>query len=402
MNLKDIFAQSKRIISPRSRLSFADKRHLKKMAIQLNLRTDYLTKKDIQDWRNAWQIAINIERPNRQQLYDIYQDSLVDLHLSGCIEQRTNMVLKKSFRIIGQDGKENEKLTNIFETEWFKDFMNLVLESRYWGHSLIEFGDVVNGKFSYCNLVPRKHVIPEKKIILKNTYDSFSNGISYVESELADWCIEAGGSHDLGLLLKCSPSAISKRHMLSFWDGFGEMFGMPIRIAKTSSRDENDATRIENMLENMGASSWGLFPDGTEIQLIESSRGDAFNVYDKRIDRANSEISKGILNQTMTIDSGSSLSQSEVHLEVFNNVVEKDADLLRDTINDKLIPLMCKHGFPLENYRFAWDDAVDYSTQDMKDVEQMLLNAGYEIDSQYFIDKYNIPIIARNKQDFFA
>lgn len=402
MNIKNFFSQSKGIISPNKKLSRSDKEHIRKMSIELNLRTDYLTKKDIADWRKAWQQAINIERPKRNLLYDIYKDCLVDLHLSGCIEQRQNMVLKKSFRLIGKDGKENEKLTEFFETEWFKDFMNAVLESRYWGHSLIEFGDIQNNKFSYIQVVPRKHVIPEYKVILRDTSDTIQSGISYTEGDFADWCIECGKSHDLGLLLKCAPSAISKRHMLSFWDGFGEMFGMPIRIAKTTSRDEKDNDRIENMLENMGAASWGLFPDGTEVQLIESSRGDAFNVYDKRIDRANSEISKGILNQTMTIDSGSSLSQSEVHLEVFNNVVEKDADFLRDIINDKLIPLMCKHGFPLENYRFAWDDAIDFSVQDMKDVESMLLNAGYEIDAQYFIDKYNIPISSRSKQDFFA
>lgn len=400
MEWKNLFKRQQRF-SPLN-LSKSQNRHIKKVAIELQRKNDYLAKQDIEDWRKAWQFAINIDNPNRQRLYDIYTIALVDLHLSGCIEQRQNMVLKKSFRIIGKDGKEDKKLTVLFETQWFKDFMVAVLDSRYWGHSLIELGDIVNKKFSYARIVPRKHVIPEYKVILRDTSDSISNGISYVDSNIADWCIEAGGSHDLGLLLKCSPSAISKRHMLAFWDGFGEMFGMPIRIAKTSSRDDKDSEKIENMLENMGAASWGLFPEGTEVELIESSRGDAFNVYDKRIDRANSEISKGILNQTMTIDSGSSLSQSEVHLEVFNNVVEKDADFLCDVVNDKLIPLMCKHGFDLENYRFAWDDAVDYSTQDMKDVEQMLLNAGYDIDPQYFIDKYNIPILERTKQDFFA
>lgn len=82
----------------------------------------------------------------------------------------------------------------------------------------------------------------------------------------------------------------------------------------------SERSRIESMLENMGAAAWGLFPDGTDIDIKESSRGDAFNVYDRRIDRANSEMSKGLLNQTMTIDNGSSLSQSEVHLEVFENV----------------------------------------------------------------------------------
>ena len=74
----------------------------------------------------------------------------------------------------------------------------------------------------------------------------------------------------------------------------------------------------------MGSAFWGLFPDGTEIDIKESSRGDAYNVYDKRVDRCNSEISKGILNQTMTIDAGSSLSQSETHLDVFENVIEAD------------------------------------------------------------------------------
>ena len=100
------------------------------------------------------------------------------------------------------------------------------------------------------------------------------------------------------------------------------------------------------MLSSMGAAAWGLFPEGTEIDIKETTRGDAFNVYDKRVDRANSEISKGLLNQTMTIDNGSSLSQSEVHLEVFENVIDSDADLVKDIVNDQLIPRMIKHGFP--------------------------------------------------------
>ena len=44
----------------------------------------------------------------------------------------------------------------------------------------------------------------------------------------------------------------------------------------------------------------------TEIEFVESGKGDAFNVYDKRIDRANSELSKLIIGQTMTIEDGSS------------------------------------------------------------------------------------------------
>jgi hypothetical protein len=44
--------------------------------------------------------------------------------------------------------------------------------------------------------------------------------------------------------------------------------------------------------------------------------------------------------QTMTIEDGSSLSQSQTHLQVFQNLVEDDADMLRDIVNNQLIPRM--------------------------------------------------------------
>ena len=146
----------------------------------------------------------------------------------------------------------------------------------------------------------------------------------------------------------------------------------------------------------MGAAAWGLFPEGTEIDIKETTRGDAFNVYDKRVERANSEISKGLLNQTMTIDNGSSLSQSEVHLEVFENVVESDADLVKDIVNDQLIPRMVKHGFPIKGLRFIYDESIDYTPEQQVLFETMIADR-FEVDPKYFINKYNIPIIGKKQ-----
>ena len=82
----------------------------------------------------------------------------------------------------------------------------------------------------------------------------------------------------------------------------------------------------------------------TEIEFVESGKSDSYNVYDKRIDRANSELSKLVIGQTMTIEDGSSLSQSQTHLEVFENLVESDRDMLRDIVNNQLLPRMIRHG----------------------------------------------------------
>lgn len=368
----------------------------KNLIMLLDQHTQSLTKQDVGRWRTAWQMAINVDNPRRAALYDIYTDTLVDLHLTGCISQRKGKTLLKSFVIKNADGSEDEDALKIFESEWFYNFVSLALDSRFWGHSLIQLGDIItdeNGvrKFADVELVPRKHVIPEYGVFVKEQTDGKENGIDYRSGSIADWCVEVGKPYDLGLLLKCAPHSLSKKNMTAYWDVFGEIFGMPLRIGKTNSQDPEDRQQIEDVLANMGAAAWGLFPDGTDIEIKESTRGDAYNVYDKRIDRANSEISKGILNQTMTIDSGSSLSQSETHLEVFENVCAADARLIKYIVNDRLIPKMIRHGFDLKGKTFDWDDAATYTPAEQRELERMLLQY-FDIDPQYFIDKYKINI----------
>ena len=40
--------------------------------------------------------------------------------------------------------------------------------------------------------------------------------------------------------------------MLAFWDTFGEIFGMPMRIARTTSRDQKEIDRLDKMLREAG------------------------------------------------------------------------------------------------------------------------------------------------------
>lgn len=367
----------------------------KKITAQLLQQTDTLTKKDIADWRSANQMAIDFLNPNRCRLYDIYADCILDAHLSGCISQRKGKVLQKDFRLVDADGREDVAATELLQQEWFVDFLSYTLDSIYWGHSLIQFGDVIHDdgamRFDGVQLVPRKHVIPEYGRVVINPGEDWRAGISYREGQFANWCVEVGKARDLGLLLKCAPSCISKKNMLAFWDQFGEIFGQPMRIATTSSPDATERARVESALENMGAAFWGLFPEGTDIEIKESSRGDAFNVYDKRVDRCNSELSKVVLNQTMTIDSGSSLSQSEVHLEIFERTTEADATMAAYVINGRLLPLMARHGFPVDGKRFLFNNTASYSPAEQREIERLLLQY-YEIPPEYFTDKYGVAI----------
>jgi len=366
-----------------------------KLVADLKMQTLQLTQKDIRRWRQAWQLALSIENPKRYDLLSIYDDVMIDLHLTGAIQNRKLAVMSKNFKIVGsKDNKENTELTKLFKNLWFKQFISLSLDSAFYGHSLIQFDDIITEpviSFKKLTLVPRQHVCPEYSVLLRETSDEPKKGIDYTIPPFSDWSIPVSYNNDLGLLLKIAPQAIAKKNQLLFWDQFGEIFGMPIRVATTQSRDPKEHIKIENMMEQMGTAPWGLFPDGTTIQLIESTRGDAFRVYDQRVIRANSEMSKAILGQTMTMDDGSSLSQAQVHERVADNILFADSDWIKDVVNDQLFPFLIKHNFPVAGYSFSWDDTYEFTQAEMAQVENVLLQ-NYDIDPKYFAEKYNIPI----------
>lgn len=399
------YISPKTVRTPYGKLNLArrsDLRKTRKLVADLQRSTDALTRKDIGDWRQAWQRAINVDSPNRQTLYDIYRDVAIDLHLSGCIQQREGLVMARSFKLANEQGEESEEAAFFFSSTWFKQLVRHILDSNYWGHSLIELGDVVtdiNGRLTYdgVRLMPRKHVIPEYHRVITDLGQDWTTGIDYHQPPFCDWLIEAGRPDDLGLYLKAATQTIPKKNALAFWDTFAEIFGMPMRIARTTTRDEKELNRMQGVLDKMGTMFSGVFPEGTEIEIVESTKGDAYNVYDRRVERANSELSKLIIGQTMTIEDGSSLSQSETHLEVFENIIDADCDMLRDIINTQLIPRMIRHGFPLKGLHFEWDDSVDYTPEQQKAIEELLLN-NYEIDGSYFEGKYGVPVGERRQQ----
>ena len=403
MAFKDFFSFSSKpkniIHTPYGDFNLAKKSDLakaQKIIVDLHRTTDAITRKDIQDWRMAWQTAINVDSPNRQRLYDIYRDVEVDLHLSGCVMQREGFVMARSFKIVDTQGNENEEAMHFFDQAWFKQLLKLSLSSIYWGHSLIELGDITTDgdgcmTYSGVTLLPRKHVIPEFHRIITDLGQDWTSGIDYHQQQFADWLIEVGEPTDLGLYHKAATATIPKKNMLAFWDAFGEIFGMPMRIARTNSRDKAVIAALDKMLREAGASLSMVAGTDTEIEFVESGKSDAFNVYDKRIDRANSEISKLIIGQTMTIEDGSSLSQSQTHLEVFENLINADCDMLRDMVNNQLIPRMVRHGFPVKGLRFEWDDAVDYTPEQQVAYETMIADR-YDVDPAYFAEKYGMPV----------
>lgn len=347
---------------------------------------------DIKKWRNALSAAENIINPYRSTLYnEIYEDILLDSHLTAVINSRKNKTLSKPFKICDKDGNEIPEKTRLFKTRWFYDFMNYSLDSIFWGYSLICFDDIVDDSYKEVELIPRVFVKPEFHIVVKTPSDV--TGIDYREEPYHNWYIGVGHEYNLGLLNVVAPWVIYKRNVVAAWSDYSELFGMPIRIGKTNMKDFEARRSMETMLKQMGKAAYGLFDPETSLEFIETSNSDSFNVYNELINLCNKEISKAILGQTMTTEDGSSKSQAQVHQDVSDEYGEKDRRFIEFLINDDLIPRMVALGFDLKNCYFKFDYSDKLTLKDESELLVNILNTGkYDVDESYITEKYGIPV----------
>lgn len=241
MDIKDFFSgmfsnKPKNVLqTPYGNFNLAkgkDIKRVQKMVIDLQRTTDALTRKDIKNWRDAWQYAINVDSPSRQRLYDIYRDAEIDLHLSGCVEQRRGFVMARSFKIVDMKGDENEEAVHFFDQSWFKQLMRYALDSIYWGHSLIELGDLcTDGDGCICysdvKLIPRKHVIPEYGRVITDLGQDWTTGIDYRQPLFRTGSLRPADPTTSGCISRLLHRLFQKRTCWPFGTPSGKYSGCP-------------------------------------------------------------------------------------------------------------------------------------------------------------------------------
>lgn len=309
-------------------------------------------RQDINRWRSALTQAENPEQPNRTALYQLYDDLVLDNHLNAAMATRRQHVLSAEFELEGPSGNKEEG-KDWLQREWFYRFMRHALDSLFYGHSLVEFAPKRGEEFSDLRLIPRSNVIPETGMI-KTKHTERKGSFSYRDSKYQNYLIELGSPEDLGLLAKAAPNVLWKKVAQSAWSEYAELFGMPLRVGKTNTSDAQRFEQLEEMLKNMGSAAYAVFDETEEVEFVESKQQDAWQVFDRLVERCNTEISKLILGQTMTADAGSSYSQAQVHEHVMGAYTASDKRFLAFVINAQLMPFLLRHGYPLDGLRFQW------------------------------------------------
>jgi hypothetical protein len=347
-------------------------------------------RQDATKFNIALQAAESPMYPNRFLLMQTYQQIVLDGQVQSAMLQRKSKILSKKFMVYGPDGECDESKTALFNQKWFYDFQSMALDSIFWGFSCVQFGAIINDKYSSVELIPRIYVVPEFSLVRTNTA-TVTEGKHFDVSPYNNWCIGVGEKKDLGLMMYLAPYVIWKKNAMAAWAEFAEVFGSPIRVGKTDVRDELTRKNMENMLRNMGVASWAVLDLNDNIELMQASRTDAYAVFDKMVERCNSEISKIILGQTGTTDEKSYSGSANVHEGVAGMIAKQDTLKMQFIIEDQLVPMMIRNGFDLTGCTFKYDDS-----ENLPLMEQAKIDASFmpyvKFEHEYLEHKYGIEL----------
>jgi hypothetical protein len=387
---KNTVSLSGNAIGKKVSLSGGDAHNIEKVTnlmVDVIRRQRRLWRKELNDWQASRFARYQAEVPKTFLMQELFQDVMLDGHLTGITGNRTLRTTNKNY-IFTIDGVKNDDLTELIkDKEWFENIIQWAHESVYYGYSLIWINDFEKGNIKDVELIERGQVIPELKVLL---YDINSDkGIDF--SDIKDVLLYAQFYDNIGLLEKAAVYTILKRHSWGSWDEFEELFGIPIRIAKIASQSETVKNEVAGWLEEMGSAPYAVFPMGTEVDIKENSKTDSFNVFFQKIKALDAELSKLVLHQTMTTENGSSKSQGEVHEKTLEEVVYADEKKLLAFLNNRLVPAMRLLGYKIpDKAKIAVEKTTDPKEQIT--IDSQLMANGYILTQNYVEETYGVEI----------
>lgn len=335
---------------------------------------------DVGQWRTALQSADN---GRMKLLYDLYEDLLIDGVLADAMDKRISAVTNSELTFQNAKGESVPEIMDLIDSMDMEELLTQIMHVRFWGRAAVEFDFTT--RFRVYE-IPKKHIDLKGRQILLNEYDT--KGVPYEDD---DNLMVLGKQRDYGMFLRTAPFAIWKRGGFGDYAQWLEIFGMPQRVGKYSSYDPESRELLEKAMENAGSAPWIVIPKETEVETTNNtgnnSSGAGFNDFRKA---CNEEILITVLGQTLTTIQGDKGARSlgEVHKVVEEGKNRSDLRFVQRILNQRLLPLLEKRGYPVNGGWFVFPRAA----RELTVSEIVQLSEIMEIPAIFLHEKFSIPV----------
>lgn len=371
---------------------------------QLIREAETMQAKTLESWKTAIMLATDPENPDRNELQKLYDNLLLDNHLSSTIDSRILFCQRSNFKLVNEKGEENKDFSWLFERTWFEDLVRYILLSRYQGNTLIEMFDVdpLTKELAQVDIIPLGYYNPLKKIIVSTPGNT--SGWQYNDGELASYYFQVGKDRELGMLSQLGPIVLSKKLSLGSWLDYIEKYGVPSLFITTDREDNARLLELYNAAENFKSNGFMVGRGQEKFEVgKDTGSGNADN-FDKLIERANSEISKRILGGSGLTDEKSFVGSSEIQFRLAKDRFESDKLLVKNVINQQVIPRLIKLSpvySVLQNHYFEWDVAESLTPEQITNMINTL-SANFELDIEEVAEKTGFKILGQKSNGYSA
>lgn len=377
--------------------------------------TEELTPPDVGNFNASMGAFSSMLSPNDSILtskggnYSVYREVLRDDQVQSTFSQRRLAVVSKEILVIpASDDKRDIQIAeelkqNLIDIK-FDSITNKMLYAIFYGYSVSEIlWHFKNGKVLLKDIKVRDR--NRFKFAKNDQILLHKGGLDYeklprqkfwhlsAESETSD------DPYGLGLAHYLYWPTYFKRNDIKFWLTFLEKFGQPTvkgTISKGAFDDYNERKKALSALASFASDSVVLTPEGLSVEFMEAARSGAAT-YEAMFDKMNAAISKIIVGQTMTTDSGSSRSQAEVHLDVRDDIIKADADLICESFNDQVVKqwVLFNYGENVTPPRVYRDIEPKEDQNATAERDQKIHSMGFEPTQDYIDQTYGVGFIKR-------
>ena len=329
----------------------------------------------------------------------IYRELFCDPHVFACIQSRKSGVLSLEWDINrGLDKtKDAELIEDLLKQLDIHKLINDILDATLFGFQPIEI--IWKKVGSYVLPVELKAKPPEWFCFDEDNQLKFRTKEHYWGEELPPkkfLCPQNNPSYDNPygerVLSRVFWPVTFKKGGLKFWVIFTEKYGIPHLIGKHprgATKEETD--NLADLLEEMIQDAVAVIPDDSSVEIQEANKSSSAEVFEKLIDKMNSEISKAILGQTLTTEIGAtgSYAAANTHMEVRQDIIDSDKKIVENCIN-QLIQWIYEINFSnteVPKFELYEPEDVDLT---LAQRDKILSESGVKFTKEYFIKAYGL------------
>ena len=341
---------------------------------------------NLETYMNAVNAAKSIDYSNRVRLYDMYESTAFDLHLSGVMDKRLRGVTQIPIEF-QRNGKPDKVINKQLRSPWFKELRKELILSEFWGFTLLQLY-VEEDQNIHFESINRKHYDPIKRKLLR-----FQGDMDGVPIESFQNMLFIGSERKLGIFAEILPAVLYKKGNIGDWARFCNIFGMPIREYTYDAGDEEARRRLIQDARRQGSNAVYIHPKDSDLTLIEAgNKSGSSELYRTFAEYWDSKMSIRILGNTLTTDVGSSGTQAlgTVHKDEEDEMNADDREFILDILNYQMKDLFNALGFNTDGGEFVYakKDKIDVAQQ--IDIVQKCSNMGLPIDDDYLYDTFGI------------